>query len=198
MTHHDTNVVALPSRGTVNGLTVRVQALQVTMAQLDQLAFRLRQCSPEPGWSAQHWMIASTPFRMRLVGARKRLRELVRMSPADSNAALHWAIDLNDARLTAEQKLRDIDACLRTLQYTDISLEERTQKAEVFLFKRSELLKVLGEIQRLVSCQLPGLMDDSRRRFTNRKLRVHQLPSNAERNAREHGADGGRRQQGKC
>ena len=36
-------------------------------------------------------------------------------------------------------------------------------------------------------------MDDSRRRFTNRKLRVHQLPSNAERNAREHGADGGRR-----
>jgi hypothetical protein len=183
MACHDANVVALPRRAAVREQAVRVQALQVAMGQLDQLARCLRQCSPESGWSAQHWMIGSTPFRMRLVGARKRLEELVRMSPVDGNAAIHWAVNLNDLRLTAEQKLRDVEACLRTLRYINTSLEERAQKTEIFLVRKSELLNALEELQRLLSCQLPEMIDDSRMRGTNRKLRIYQLPTHIERNA---------------
>ena len=139
------------------------------MAQLDQLARCLRQCSPEPDWSAQHWMIASTPFRMRLVGARKRLKEFVQMNPMDGNAAIHWAVSLNDVRSTAEQKLCDIEACLRTLQCTDSSPEERMQKTEMFLGRRFELLNALDEIQQLLSCQLFGTITDSPTRDGGRR-----------------------------
>jgi len=184
MTCHETaNVITLSSRCAVEGQATRVQALQVTAGQLDQLASRLRQCSPEPGWSAHHWMIASTPFRMRLVGARKRMAELVRMSPVDGKAAIRWVIDLNEARLTAEQKLRDIDSCLRILHDADTSVNERAQNAEIFLFNRSGLLKALDEIQRLVSSQLQEQTGGSRKRSTNRRSTA-QLLSTTERNTR--------------
>jgi hypothetical protein len=153
------------------------------MEQLDQLALRLRQCSPEPGWSAQQWMIASTPFRMRLVGARKRLRELVRMSPVDTRPAIDWALDLRDARLTVEQKLRDVDVCLLTLHHVDASPQERALKAEAFISRRSDLLEALGQLLRLVSCRLPDP--------------VRQLPNTQEK-AGGHDADGILQSRGEC
>jgi hypothetical protein len=144
-------VIAYPGHGRAGGgHLVRLEALSATVRQLDELGCRLQEFSPQPGWPPQRWMIASTPFRLRLSGVRKRLGDLA-MSPAAEQCAIHWALKFNDVRIKADQRLHDIDTSLRTLQCTDASPAERARETEVFTASRSEFMRILGEIRNLIT-----------------------------------------------
>jgi hypothetical protein len=139
----------------------RLEVLRATVGQLDELGCRLQQVSPNSSWPAQRWMIASTPFRMRLIGVRQGLGELARMDHIAGRDAVRWALKLNDARLQAERRLHDLDVCLHTLQRVDVSPRERVRETEVFASSRSELLKTLQEIRHLIARRFPAVVGES-------------------------------------
>ncbi len=156
------NVVVLSGRGGAGKRQpARVEALRATVGQLDELGCRLQQLSPHLSWSAQRCMIASTPFRMRLTGARKRLDDLVSSGLLGEQDGARWALELNDACLEAERRLYDIDVCLHTLQRMETSLAERARGTEIFASNRSELLKVLSEIRHLITQRPPAELGES-------------------------------------
>lgn len=156
------NVIVLHGRrGLGKGQAELPDVLRGTVGLLDDLRCRLQQFSPHPSWSAQRWMIASTPFRMRLTSARRRLGDLAGVSPADEQATLRWALEFGDARLEAEQRLHDIDACLRTLQRLDTGPPDRARATEVFVSSRPELLKALDKIEYLIAQRFPAVLGGS-------------------------------------
>jgi hypothetical protein len=103
-------------------------------------------------------MIASTPFRMRLTGARKRLDYLATMNPLGEQDAIRWTLELHDACTEAEQHLHYIDASLHTLQRTDPTPADRAREMEIFASSRSEFLKALREIRHLIAQQFPTVL----------------------------------------
>jgi hypothetical protein len=88
-------------------------------------------------------MIASTPFRMRRIAARKRLDDLASISSANERNAYRWAFGLGNACLEARRRLRELDVCLHTLQSAETSPAERLQATETFMHSRYMLLKAL-------------------------------------------------------
>jgi uncharacterized protein YfkK (UPF0435 family) len=121
----------------------RSDDLRATVGQLDELAFHLAQVSPCLSWSAQRWMIASTPFRMRRIGARKRLNDLAGISSASDRNTFRWAFELDNACLEAGRRLRELDVCLYTLHSVESSAAERVRATEEFAYSQSMLLKLL-------------------------------------------------------
>src|SRR5262249_48324273 len=154
-TRHD-NLVVLPDRGgTERRPSVQLEVLEAAIEQLDELDCLLQQLSPHVNWSAQRWMIASTPFRMRLTSARKRLSDLAGMSLDSGQTAMCWALELGDLRLDAERWLQDIEVCLYRLQCIDTLARERARETEAFASSRSELLKVIAKIRYLIAQRFP-------------------------------------------
>lgn len=146
------NVLVLPGGG---GAGMResagVEAMRATVRRLDELACSVQQFSPRMSWSAQRCMIASTSFRIRLTGMRKRLDDLVTSRLLGAQDGARWALELTDACLEAERRMHDIDMCLHTLQRIESSVSERGRGIEVFASSRSELLTVLSEIRHLIT-----------------------------------------------
>lgn len=158
MDDHRDNVVALPDRGWVGGKqSSRPEVLRAAIGHLDELSRRLEQLSPHAMWSAQRWMIASTPFRMRLIGARKRLGELTASRPASGKADVYWFLELKDASLEAERRICALDACLRILQHAGTSPSARARETEIFNSRRSELVEAATRIRNLLLQQSPEL-----------------------------------------
>jgi hypothetical protein len=156
MTDHRGSVILLSGRGgAVNRQPPHVETLQALVKQLDQLGCRLQEFSPQSTWLAQQWMIASTPFRMRLTSGRKGLGGLAIVCAIGERPHDRWALELSDARCEAERWLRDIAVCLHVLQQADTSPAERERQTEVFVSARSELLEVLTEIRHMVAQRLP-------------------------------------------
>lgn len=140
------NVLVLPSRGQASDeQPVPAEVLRATIERLADQGDCLRQVSPDVSWSAQQWMIASTPFRMRLTSARRRLSELSKLGSSGEQTNIRWAFEFNDARLRAERLLHDIEMCLQTLQRINISAADRARENEMFASTRSDLLKALGK-----------------------------------------------------
>jgi hypothetical protein len=151
MADRSDNVIVLPGRGGAGGRQpASIEILRTAIGELDELYYCLHQISPHSHWSAQRWMIASTPFRMRLIGVRKRLDDLVKTSRAHEQNNIRWVLEFNDARLGIEQRLRDVDRCLQTLQRVNASPSECARKTEIFVSSRSELLKALRKIRQLL------------------------------------------------
>jgi hypothetical protein len=145
------NVIVLPNHGAgSNERPPSTDALRAAAGQLEELGRCLQEISPHANWSAQRWMIASTPFRMRLIGARRKLSDLAKLGSADEQSDIRWMFEVNDARLGAERRLHDIDACLQTLQDVNASITDRIRETETFAASRFELLKVLDKIRHLL------------------------------------------------
>lgn len=162
MADHRGNVIMLHDRrGLDTGPAELHDALCRTVRLLEDLRCRLQQVSPHPSWSAQRWMIASTPFRMRLTSARRRLGDLTAVSTAHEPTALRWTLEFDDARLEAEQRLHDIDTCLRTLHRPDTATPARARATEEFISSKSELLKALGKIEYLIAQRFPAAIRGS-------------------------------------
>ena len=123
--------------------------LQAVIGQLDELSRCLQQLSPHPTWSAQRWMIESTPFRMRLIGARKRLAELATSWPVSDQVDSYWLLELKHVSLEAERRINGIDMCLQTLEHADTPLPARTRETEIFASGRSELVQVTERVRGL-------------------------------------------------
>jgi hypothetical protein len=157
---HD-NVLVLSGRGrTGKKQPAYVTAMRAAVRQLDELGCCLQELSPHLSWSAQRCMIASTPLRMRLTGARKRLDDLASSRFFGDQEGASWALELNDARLEADRRLQDIDECLHSLNCVGTSLAERVRRIEMFASYRSELLTVLSEIRHLITqCTVMELRD---------------------------------------
>jgi hypothetical protein len=152
------NVVALADRGwTRREQLGRPEGLCAAVGHLDEVSRRLQQLSPHATWSARRWMIASTPFRMRLVGARKRLGELTASRPVCEQADMYWFLELKDASLMAERRIHDLDACLRTLQHPDTPPSARARQTEIFTSRGSELVEAAVRIRNLLLQRFPEL-----------------------------------------
>ena len=124
---------------------------------LDDLHRCLQEFSSHPGWPVKRWMIASTPLRMRLPSARRILGDLTRLGPFGKTDAVLLAYQLNDACRAANQRLRDIETCLGTLQDAKAPHAERTGCASEFPVIQNRLLAALSEIRRLIIQQFPGV-----------------------------------------
>jgi hypothetical protein len=111
--------------------------MRAAVEQLDEVACRLEQVSPCLSWSAQRWMIASTPFRMWRIAARKRLDDLASISSSCERNVFRWSFELDNACLEARRRLRELDVCLHTLQSAETSPAERVQATETFSYSRS-------------------------------------------------------------
>lgn len=143
----DNVVLMLPGWGeTGQALPTRLEVLQAAVGQLDELGRSIEQVSPLMSWSARRWMIASTPFRMRLTSARKLLDALSRVN-LDVTC---WTFELNDARLEVERRLNDLEICLYTLHHLDTSPAERAQMTGTFTSSVSALVKVITKIRHLI------------------------------------------------
>ncbi len=152
------NVVALPERSWANGKQPNhPEVLRAAVGHLDELSRRLEQLSPHATWSARRWMIASTPFRMRLVGVRQRLGELTAFRPGSVQADVYWILELKDASLKAEHRIHDLDVCLRTLQHAATSPSVRARETEIFTSRRSELVEAAMRIRNLLFQRFPEL-----------------------------------------
>jgi len=159
MSDHSDNVVIYPAAARTGWMQAKhTEALRVTMNQLDELSDKLLQIPPQSDWPAERWMIATTPFRMRLAGTRGQLEDLGRMGPVGEHHPVRWMLDLNHARYRADGQLDAIMGCLQLLQRTDASPAERAREAEVFAYRRSELLAVLREIRRLIAWRFPAVL----------------------------------------
>ena len=141
---------------------VLLEALRVTVGQLDELSGRLERISPQSNWSAQRWMIASTSFRMRLVGAHRRLDDLAQIDAYAEHNPIRWTLELDQVRYKAEKQLHDIMACLNVLHRVDASPAERARETEIFAASRSELLKALEEIRYLIARRFPVILGEHR------------------------------------
>jgi hypothetical protein len=144
MTDLGDNVVAHPTAARAGQeQPARLEALRVALGQLDELGDRLQRISPQSNWTAQRWMIASTPFRMRLVGAHRRLDDLAQVDALGEHDPIRWTLELGQARYKAEKQLHDITSCLNVLHRVDASPAERVRETEIFAAITSELLKAL-------------------------------------------------------
>jgi hypothetical protein len=158
MSEHQGNIVTFPERVRTDGrLSSRPEALRSAVGHLDELSRRLEQLSPHATWTARRWMIASTPFRMRLVGVRSRLAELMMFRPTTGPDDGYWLLELEDAFRKIQRRIHDLDVCLRTLQYGDISPGDRSRETEAFLARRSELDEVVTRIRNLIVQRFPEL-----------------------------------------
>jgi hypothetical protein len=128
-----------------------MEGLQDAIEELDELERCLRQLRPQSRWSAQQWMIATTHFRMLLVGASKRLNDLQRTNPAGNEGSLRRGLEINDACIEAGLFLRQIDVCLDALHRADSNPAERVRETEIFSSARSALLKALRRIRHLTN-----------------------------------------------
>jgi hypothetical protein len=166
------NIIALPDRGRARKRQTECpDVLRAIVEQFDELGYRLQAFMPHSSWSAQRWMINTTPFRMRLTGTRKRLGDLARISPVGQEDAARWAFELNDARLEVERELHDIDACLQILQLAGTSHPDRARETEMFASRRSELLKALEKIRRLIVQRFPTVLTENLRPPKSRQRR---------------------------
>ena len=158
MSEHQGNVVTFPARGRTDGHpSSRPEVLRSAVGHLDELSRRLEQLSPHATWTARRWMIASTPFRMRLVGVRSRLAELMVYRPATGPDDGYWLLELEGAFRKIQRRIHDLDACLLTLQYGEISPADRSRETEAFLARRSELGEVATRLRNLIIQRLPEL-----------------------------------------
>jgi hypothetical protein len=156
MTGSHGNVIPLAGlAGRGSGKLPQAEILRTVVGQLDQLGARLQQFSPQSTWSAQRWMIASTPFRMRLTSGRNRLGDLANACATGGQGHDRWALELNEARREAERRLDDIVKTLHVLLRADTPPIERQRQTEVFVSARSDLLEVLMDVRHMVAQRLP-------------------------------------------
>ncbi len=152
MSEYAGNVVAFPDRaGAGVGKSAIPGALYSAAERLEALSGCLLEISPQPGWSAQRWMIASTSFRMRLDDARSSLAVLAESVRVADLGAGWWTSEVRYARLDAERVLCDISACLVTLQDGDISAEQRHRAGRGFTLGKRDALKMVQTIRILVA-----------------------------------------------
>lgn len=151
----DRSVVVLASRGGGKRTALSLGVARAVIDQLEQVCWHLQEMSPRSTWSANQWMIASTPFRMQLTRMHKRLGDLTVPGVGDEHNAIHWAFELNDARLDAGRGLRDMELALQSLQCPEISPAERIRETELLTLCRSQLLKSLQRLQCLITQRLP-------------------------------------------
>jgi hypothetical protein len=158
--HHDNVVVLLRRDGVVSWPAAQNEIVLAAVGQLEKLGCHLQQLSPRPGWSAQRWMIASTPFRMRIAATVRMLSDLAKISSAAGQGDARWAFELSEACFRAIRLLNDIDACLQMLRGVDTPPAERVRETRFFASNRSEVLKVLDKIRCLIAQQVPAEQSD--------------------------------------
>ena len=151
------NVLTLPGREWTTGEQAdQTEVVRAAVWRIDELIRRLRLLSPRPAWSAGQWMIASTPFRMRLPGARRCLGELTTAGPAYDQADIDWFLELKGACLEAKRYVHDIDVCLDILRDKATSTLDRKREAETFTSTAVELLEAVCRVRELLTRRFPA------------------------------------------
>ena len=151
----DGNVVVLASRGRPRA--PGREAASAAAAYLTELDRCLLRISPRVTWSPQRWMIASTPFRMRLVGARARLAELPALRSLPDQPDRWWFLELQAALDDTEQEICALEECLLTLQHEDALPTARLSEAKAFVARRQHAMSASRRVRELLSQQFPEL-----------------------------------------
>jgi hypothetical protein len=150
------NVVVLPTRDRAPGTrrSTDPQVLRAASGYLDELRSCLERLSPDQTWSARQWMIASTPFRMRLASVRTRLDELADLRELSGADDACWLFELKDALARVRRRLHDLDAGLRTLQHEATPRSARPRETRVFISHQADLMDAAIKVRALLSERL--------------------------------------------
>lgn len=144
------NVIALPGHRVNQPVVKGPQDFRTAAGYLDELSRCLERLSPHATWSSSQWKIASTPFRMRLVGVRRRLEQLAASRDGPGQADGHWLLEVDDALTRIGRRIDDLCECLRSLQHEGISGEARARETDAFIARRSELADTTSRVRRLL------------------------------------------------
>jgi hypothetical protein len=150
------------------------EALRATVRQLDDLSHHLERICGDRNWSAQQWMIASTPFRMQIPQARRRLGELAGIDVIAQERDIGRALELTRARLLVERQLNDLALRLRVLHQLDCDPVRRYRDAETFSFYRSRILKSIKRLCYLIGQRLLEVQQGGNGHMNKCRLRVAQ------------------------
>jgi hypothetical protein len=148
------------------------EALRATVRQLDDLGHHLERLSADRNRSAHQWMIASTPFRMQVPRARKRLAELAGVSVIAQERDSGWTLELTNARLLVERQLDDLAMCLHVLHRLDGDAAHRFRETEAFAFQRTRFLKSIGRLRYLIVQRFPKAQQGGNGHLNNHRLRT--------------------------
>jgi hypothetical protein len=152
------------------------EALQAAVRQLDDLGHELERVSAHRHWPAEQWMIATTPFRLQLPRARKRLAQLTTVSAIAQERDIGWALELTSARRLAESQLDDIRMCLHVLHQLGTEPADRVREAEAFVSHRSRFLKSIGRLRCLIMKHFPEAHPGGDAQLNNRRLATVREP----------------------
>jgi hypothetical protein len=144
------NVIALPGRRDNQPIVGGPEAFRAVAGYLDELSLCLERLSPHATWSSLQWKIASTPFRMRLVGVRRRLEQLAASRDEPGQADRHWLLEVDDALTRIDRRIDDLSECLRSLQHEGTAGEARARETDGFIARRSELADTTSRVRRLL------------------------------------------------
>jgi hypothetical protein len=137
-------VIPFPSRGPT-ALTSVVRGLPEAASVLDEFSNALAQVRPHAEWSSDDWSLASVAVRTRLQSAQRQLDVLGQVDPADWPDT-DWALDLDEARVEAEDSLDRMAAALAVLLRTSIPPPERIRHSRRLV---SSLDTAIGALERL-------------------------------------------------
>jgi len=148
------NVVVLADRGRPRRPERDAAAAAAAyLAELDRCLLRI---SARATWSPQGWMIASTPFRMRLVGARARLAELPALRSLPDQPDRWWFLELQAALDDTEQEIRTLEECLLIL-HEDALPAVRLSETKAFEARRRHVMSASRRVRELLCQQFPEL-----------------------------------------
>lgn len=151
MTDRTDNILDLGPRLTARQQLTRDALLDATLTELAELGHQLRRLSPQPNWLPQRWGIESTAVRVRLASVRETLSAVTDQDSDDDRYPFRWTLQFDHLRFEVERRLDDIETCTHTLQRSDATPAQRAQKSATFTISKPQLLKVIGELQRLIS-----------------------------------------------
>jgi hypothetical protein len=121
---------------------------------LDEFGNALAQIRPHPDWSSGDWSQASVAVRARLQSLQRQLDIIGQVDPADWPDT-DWALDLDEARVEAEDSLDQMAAALAVLLRTSASPAERVRESRRLVSGLGAALDALKRLRGLIEAWHP-------------------------------------------
>jgi hypothetical protein len=129
--------------------------LRALSERLHHLSCGLRAIAPHSEWTARHWMIASTQFRMRSSGTRGRLAH-VAGSAGSSGRAIRRTVEIGYACLETDRALQAVERRLDDLIGATTESGTAAQAARAFMADRHEALTAMNDLHHVIIREVSG------------------------------------------
>jgi hypothetical protein len=146
MADNSTNVVPLFRGQSEN--QGRIGFIIQALRDLQDLADVSRNVVVEPHRCVEEWVIAFTPFRVRLPGIRTALSELAKFNITEHAQDARWILEISDARVEAEHRLADLTTLIRKILEGPLP---GPRQLELLSYQAVRLTSALETIQMLLN-----------------------------------------------